>query len=95
MFIEKYKTQPIPEWIKKFDFDPLWEDSKELNSVAQIANIKRNWLDPSWNMKNIPDAIKSIKICGSENPGFGNYLGIVPDEELNKLYNSTNTKSKI
>jgi glycosyltransferase involved in cell wall biosynthesis len=40
-------------------------------------------------MKNIPDAIKSIKICGSENPGFGNYLGIVPDEELNKLYNSS------
>ena len=40
-------------------------------------------------MKNLPDAIKSIKICGSENPGFGNYLGIVPDEELNKLYNSS------
>ena len=40
-------------------------------------------------MKNIPDAIKSIKICGSENPGFGNYLGIIPDEELNKLYNSS------
>lgn len=40
-------------------------------------------------VKNIPDALKSIKICGSENPGFGDYLGIVPDKELNKLYNSS------
>jgi glycosyltransferase involved in cell wall biosynthesis len=26
-------------------------------------------------------------ICGSENPGFGKYLGVVSDEELNYLYN--------
>lgn len=32
---------------------------------------------------------KNIKICGSENPGFGNYLGVVPDKDLNKLYNSS------
>ena len=37
----------------------------------------------------IENGIKNIKICGSENPGFGNYLGIVSDQELNKLYNST------
>ena len=32
---------------------------------------------------------KNIKICGTENPNFGNYLGHVSDEELNKLYNYT------
>jgi len=37
----------------------------------------------------IKDGINNIKICGSENPGFGNYLGVVSDKELNKLYNST------
>ena len=37
----------------------------------------------------IPDGLKNIKICGSENPGFGNYLGIVKDKKLNELYNST------
>ncbi len=37
----------------------------------------------------IPDGLKNIKICGSDNPGFGDYLGIVPDEDLNKLYNSS------
>ena len=37
----------------------------------------------------IENGIKDIKICGSENPGFGNYLGVVSDEELNRLYNAT------
>ena len=32
---------------------------------------------------------KNIKICGSENPGFGNYLGVVSDKDLNRLYNSS------
>ena len=31
----------------------------------------------------------NIKICGMENPGFGNYLNIVSDDELNRLYNSS------
>ena len=30
-----------------------------------------------------------IKICGSENPGFGTYLNVVSDQELNRLYNSS------
>lgn len=37
----------------------------------------------------IKDGVKKIKICGTENPDFGNYLGYVSDEELNNLYNST------
>jgi len=37
----------------------------------------------------INNYIKEIKICGSENPGFGNYLGVISDSELNKLYNSS------
>ena len=40
-------------------------------------------------LSKIENGIKDIKICGSENPGFGNYLGVVPDKELNRLYNST------
>ena len=43
-------------WLKSFESDPLWEDSKELNTVAQNANIKINWLETRWNMKNDPDA---------------------------------------
>ena len=35
------------------------------------------------------NGIKKIKICGSEDPGFGTYLNVVSDQELNKLYNSS------
>ena len=37
----------------------------------------------------IKNGVNKIIICGSENPGFGNYLGVIPDTELNKLYNSS------
>ena len=37
----------------------------------------------------IPEGLKNIKICGTENPGFGNYVGVVSDKDLNKLYNSS------
>ena len=40
-------------------------------------------------IQKIKDGTKNVKICGTENPGFGNYLGYVSDKELNKLYNST------
>ena len=37
----------------------------------------------------IKDGVKNTKICGSQNPNFGDYLGIIKDHELNKLYNSS------
>ena len=37
----------------------------------------------------IENGLKNLKICGEQNPGFGNYLGYVSDEKLNKLYNSS------
>ncbi len=40
-------------------------------------------------LKKIKNGLKNIKICGSENPGFGEYLGFVSDEKLNMLYNSS------
>ena len=37
----------------------------------------------------IENALKNLKICGEQDPGFGNYLGYVSDEKLNELYNSS------
>jgi len=34
------------------------------------------------------DEKKILNVCGTENPNFGNYCGILSDEELNKQYNS-------
>ena len=40
-------------------------------------------------MKIVILAMVVLKICGTENPDFGNYLGVIKDRELNKLYNSS------
>jgi len=75
-----------------------------IKDVHYNKNIKKNNMflyvgranDPIKRIKlvhdsllNINNEIKKIKICGSENAKFGNYLGVVKDDELNKLYNSS------
>ena len=50
--------------------------------IKRISLVKESFLK-------IKNSVKEIKICGSENPGFGNYLGVISDIELNKLYNSS------
>ena len=39
-------------------------------------------------LSKIKDGSKSIIICGTENPNFGNYLGHVSEKKLNTLYNA-------
>ena len=50
--------------------------------IKRINLVKESFLK-------LKNSVKEIKICGSENPGFGNYLGVISDIDLNKLYNSS------
>tara|TARA_Y100000590_G_scaffold198405_1_gene225317 strand:+ start:25 stop:903 length:879 start_codon:yes stop_codon:yes gene_type:complete len=50
--------------------------------IKRISLVKES-------LSKIKDQINKVKICGSENPGFGNYLGVISDAELNTLYNSS------
>ena len=50
--------------------------------IKRINLVKESFLK-------LKNNVKEIKICGSENPGFGIYLGVISDIELNKLYNSS------
>jgi len=40
-------------------------------------------------LSQIQDGLKNLKICGEQDPGFGNYLGYVSNDKLNKLYNAS------
>jgi len=40
-------------------------------------------------LSRVNNGLKNLKICGTQNPGFGNYLGYVSDKKLNELYNSS------
>tara|TARA_Y100000590_G_scaffold423082_1_gene528503 strand:+ start:381 stop:1259 length:879 start_codon:yes stop_codon:yes gene_type:complete len=37
----------------------------------------------------IENGEKNLAVCGAEDPKFGNYLGLIKDEQLNKMYNSS------
>ena len=70
----------------------LIEGSEKKNDFLYVGRandpIKRIGLVRE-SLKLMSNSDKNINICGSENPGFGNYLGIIKDSELNKLYNET------
>ena len=40
-------------------------------------------------LSKINGGLKNLKICGEQDPGFGNYLGYVSDKKLNELYNAS------
>ena len=83
------KIEVIYNPIKDIFYD---KNVKKNNTFLYVGRandpIKRIHLVKESLLK-IKNYIKEIKICGSENPGFGNYLGVIPDSELNKLYNSS------
>ena len=76
---------PIKEvyFDEKIQKDNLFLYVGRANDPIKRFNLVRDTL------QKIKDGTKNLKVCGTENPGFGNYLGYVSDEELNKIYNST------
>jgi glycosyltransferase involved in cell wall biosynthesis len=75
-----------------------------IKDVTYDQNIKKNNLflyvgrvfDPvkrfnlvRESLTKIKDGINNLTICGLKNPQVGNYLGVIKDEELNKIYNSS------
>ena len=87
-FLNK-KIQVIYNPAKDVFYD---ENIKKDNMFLYVGRandpVKRFYLVRE-SLEKINDKLKSIKICGTENPGFGNYLGVVKDNELNRLYNSS------
>ena len=74
------------------------ESIKKDNAFLYVGRandpIKRIGLLKEALLKTI-NGVNEIIICGSENPGFGNYLNVVTDEKLNELYNSSNLFSEL
>ena len=87
-FLDK-KIEVIYNPIKDVFYD---ESIKKNNTFLYVGRandpVKRTNLLKQAFSKTV-NGIIDIKICGSENPGFGTYLNVVSDQELNKLYNSS------
>ena len=87
-FLDK-KIEVIYNPIKDVFYD---ESIKKNNTFLYVGRandpVKRTNLLKQAFSKTV-NGIIDIKICGSEDPGFGTYLNVVSDQELNKLYNSS------
>ena len=87
-FLDK-KIEVIYNPIKDVFYD---ESIKKNNTFLYVGRandpVKRTNLLKQAFSKTV-NSIIDIKICGSEDPGFGTYLNVVSDQELNKLYNSS------
>ena len=77
-------------WLKRFEMDSSWEDSKELNTISQAAKIKINWLDARWNMKNEPDAFFT-HVWGNQKIIYPNMPSIIKAKKfVKKIIESQN-----
>ena len=87
-FLDK-KIEVIYNPIKDVFYD---ESIKKNNTFLYVGRandpIKRISLLKTA-LSKTTNGIMDIKIFGSEDPGFGTYLNVVSDQELNRLYNSS------
>ena len=83
------KINVIYNPIKDVYFDENIEKNNIFFYVGRVDDPVKRFNLVRESLLKIKDGEKNIKICGLHNPNFGNYLGIVKDQELNKLYNSS------
>ena len=75
--------------IKDIYFDNNVKKDNIFLYVGRAADPVKRFNLVKESLLKIKDGEKNIKICGTENPNFGDYLGVIKDDELNKLYNSS------
>ena len=85
----KKKIHVIYNPIKDVYYDKNIKKNNEFFYVGRALDPIKRFNLVKESLLKIKDGEKDIKICGTENPNFGNYLGIIKDEELNKIYNSS------
>ena len=83
------KIHVIYNPIKDVYFDENIKKNNIFFYVGRASDSVKRFNLVRESLLKIKDGEKNIKICGSQNPNFGDYLGIVKDQELNKLYNSS------
>ena len=83
------KIHVIYNPIKDVYFDENIKKNNTFFYVGRVFDPVKRFSLVRESLTKIKDGEKNIKICGLKNPGFGNYLGIIKDQELNKIYNSS------
>ena len=85
----KKKIHVIYNPIKDVQHDESIKKNNKFFYVGRALDPIKRFNLVKESLLKIKDGEKNIKICGTENPNFGNYLGVIKDDELNKIYNSS------
>ena len=83
------KIHVIYNPIKDVYFDENIKKNNIFLYVGRASDYVKRFNLVRESLLKVKDGEKNIKICGSENPNVGDYLGIVKDQDLNELYNSS------
>ena len=83
------KVHVIYNPIKDVYFDENIKKNNIFFYVGRASDPVKRFNLVRESLLKIKDGVKNTKICGSQNPNFGDYLGIIKDQELNRLYNAS------
>ncbi len=82
------KIQVIYNPTKDVYYDKKIKKNNMFLYVGRAADPIKRFSLVQDSLKNISGG-ENLKVCGTEDPGFGKYLGHVSDKDLNELYNSS------
>ncbi|NBW16755.1 MAG: glycosyltransferase [Caulobacteraceae bacterium] len=74
--------------IKDINYDPRVGKSIPFLYVGRANDIRKRFSLIKETFKGYEAINQTLVVCGSENPNFGIYTGILADEDLDLLYNS-------
>ena len=83
------KMSVIYNPIKDVYYDERIKKNNTFLYVGRILDPVKRFTLIQESLLKIKDGPENIKICGTQDPKFGNYLGVIKDDELNKIYNSS------
>jgi len=87
-FVKK-KIHVIYNPIKDVYYDKNVKKNNQFFYVGRALDPIKRFNLVKESLLKINDGEKNIKICGTEDPNFGSYLGVIKDNELNRMYNSS------
>jgi len=73
---------------KDITYDPRVDRSIPFLYVGRANDPRKRFSLIKETFKDHPEINQTLAVCGSENPNFGIYTGILADEDLDLLYNS-------
>ena len=81
--------QVIYNPIKDVYFDEKIKKNNTFFYVGRAGDPIKRFDLVRESLSKIKEGDKNLRVCGTEDPKFGNYLGVIKDQELNKIYNSS------